>query len=90
MNAAPTSDINNMYGTTNTTARTTSQKNPCGPLCATCPSVSSPTNAQIVKNTMSNRRSDLISFAFSATASTVVRSTASLAAMPTTTPPKVE
>src|SRR4051794_24898697 len=53
-------------------ARATSQKKPCGPLDATVPSVSSPTNAQIVKKTMSKRRSDFTSLVFSSAASEVV------------------
>src|SRR4051812_34492556 len=61
-----------MYGATNTNASTTSQRNPSGPFEATVPSVSRPTNAQTVKNTMSNRRSDLMSLLFSASAKAVV------------------
>ena len=90
VNADPTSDIISMYGATKTTARTTSQRNPWGPFFATDPSVSRPTNAQIVKNTMSNRRSDLTSFAFSASANAVVSSTstATSAAMLRSAPPR--
>ena len=72
VNALPTSAITSMYGATKTTASTTSQKKPCGPFDATVPSVSSPTNAQIVKKTMSKRRSDLMSLLFSASAKAVV------------------
>src|ERR1700704_1343082 len=75
VNAEPISDITSMYGATKTIASTTSQRNPSGPLEATVPSVSSPTNAQMVKNTMSNRRSDLMSLPFSARAKAVVCST---------------
>src|SRR6478672_1797279 len=64
--------MTSMYGATNTSASTNSQKNPCGPCCATSPRVSSPTNAQTVKPTMSSRRSDLISLLFSARARAVV------------------
>src|SRR3954447_2347470 len=56
-------------------ASTTSQVKPWAPLEATVPSVSSPTNAQTVKNTMSKRRSDLTSLLFSSSASAVVCST---------------
>src|ERR1700742_176714 len=72
VNALPTSAIRSMYGATNTTASTTSHRNPSGPFDATVPSVSSPTKAQMVKNTMTKRRSDLISLLFSASANAVV------------------
>ena len=74
VNVLPTSAITSMYGATKTTASATSQKKPCGPSDATVPSVSSPTNAQIVKKTMSNRRSDLTSLLFSSWANVVVSS----------------
>ena len=63
------------YGRTNATASTISHVKPSPPTFATIPSVSSPTNAQMVKNTMSKRRIDLISLLFSCSASSVVRST---------------
>src|SRR5882762_5630587 len=87
VNAEPTSDVNSMYGATNTTARSTSQRNAWGPFDATEPSVSRPTNAQTVKNHMSNLRSDLTSFAFSASANAVVCSTATFVAMLRSAPP---
>src|SRR3989440_1693709 len=72
VNALPTSAITSMYGATNRSAKRTSQKNPCAPFDATVPSVSRPTNAQTVKNTMSKRLSDLMSLLFSASANAVV------------------
>lgn len=57
-------------------ASTTSHVNPWAPFDATVPSVSRPTNAQTVKNTMSNRRSDFTSLDFSSRARVVVCSTA--------------
>src|SRR3954453_10277905 len=75
VNAEPTSAINSMYGATKRSAVRRSQRNPSGPFDATVPSVSRPTNAQTVKNTMSNRRSDLMSLLFSASAKAVVCST---------------
>src|SRR5262245_60563524 len=74
--ALPTSDMTRAYGRTKATASAISQVKPSPPLLATIPSVSRPTNAQIVKNTMSKRRIDLISLLFSCSASSVVRSTA--------------
>jgi hypothetical protein len=63
--ALPTSAITSAYGRTKATASTSSHVNPSPPLFATIPSVSRPTNAQMVKNTMSKRRIDLISLLFS-------------------------
>src|SRR3954449_358154 len=78
--ALPTSAITSAYGMTKMSASRTSQVKPCGPLEATVPSVSSPTKAQMVKNTMSKRRSDLTSLDFSSTASAVVCSSSLIAA----------
>src|SRR3954462_3046513 len=51
-----------------------SQVNPCGPLAATSPRVSNPTNAQTVKKKRSKRRSDFLSLPRSSSARVVVSS----------------
>src|SRR3954447_4372936 len=79
-NALPTSAMTSMYGATKTSASTTSQTKPSGPFEATVPSVSSPTKAQSVKNTMSKRRNDLINLLFSVSAKAVVCSATAMGA----------
>ena len=72
MNVEPSSAVSSAYGTKKTTARKISQVNPCAPLEATAPSVSSPTSVQSRKNSMSKRPKCFCSFAFSSTAAAVV------------------
>ena len=62
-------------GSTNATARMTTQANVWAPNPDTWPSVSSPTSAQIVKKSMSNLRSDFWRCPFSSRAIAVVCST---------------
>ena len=71
----PSSAMRSAYGSTNATARMTTQANVWAPNPDTWPSVSRPTSAQIVKKSMSNLRSDFWRCPFSSRAIAVVCST---------------